>query len=146
MLAALLAFHAVRIHQLAALQLTDIRDGRLYVGDQVIVLASPVRKRIARYLDWRQQTWPASVNLYLFLHVRNAGTARHVTSWWIRKQLSMSPQSIRLDRIFDEAQATGGDLRALCDLFGLSIAGAYRYASVIDRVEYPDRGRTLDPA
>ena len=129
----------MRIYQLAALRLTDIRDGRLHIGDQVIPLANPVRQRVARYLDWRQQTWPASVNPYLFLHVRNAGTARHVTPYWIRQQLGMSGQSIRLDRIFDEAQATGGDLRALCDLFGLSIAGAYRYTSVLDHVEYPPR-------
>jgi hypothetical protein len=140
-LAALLAFHAVRICQLAALRLTDTRDGRLHAGGQVIVLAGPVRQRLARYLDYRQQTWPASVNPYLFLHVRNAGTVRHVTPWWIRKQLGMPGQSIRLDRIFDEAQATGGDLRALCDLFGLSIAGAYRYTSVLDHIDYPGRAQ-----
>jgi hypothetical protein len=145
-LAALLAFHAVRICQLCALQLTDLRDGRLHVGDQVILLAEPVRQRLARYLDFRQQAWPASVNPYLFLHVRNAGTARHVTPWWIRKQLGMSGQLIRLDRIFDEAQTTGGDLRALCDLFGLSVAGAYRYTSVLDRVDYPERVESKEPS
>ena len=32
-------------------------------------------------------------------------------------------------------------MRALCDLFGLSIAGAYRYTSVLNRVVYPDRGK-----
>ena len=49
----------------------------------------------------------------------------------------MSGQRIRLDRIFDEAQATGGDLRALCDLFGLSIAGAYRYVAAVDHIADP---------
>ena len=102
-------------------------------------------QRLARYLDYRQQTWPDSVNPYLFLHVRNAGAARHVTPQWIRKQLGMSGQRIRLDRIFDEAQATGGDLRALCDLFGLSIAGAYRYTSVLDHVVDPRTGHTALP-
>lgn len=140
-LTALLAFHAVRIYQLCALRLTDIRDGRLHIGDQVILLAAPVRQRLTRYLDYRHQAWPASVNPYLFLHVRNAGTARHVSPQWIRKQLGMSGQAIRLDRIFDEAQATGGDIRAICDLFGLSIAGAYRYTSVLDHVDYPDRAQ-----
>jgi hypothetical protein len=71
--------------------------------------------------------------------VRNAGTARHVSVWWIRKQLGMSGQLIRQDRIFDEVQATGGDMRALCDLFGLSIAGAYRYTVTLDRIEFPGR-------
>src|ERR1019366_6229378 len=88
-LAALLAFHAVRICQLCALKLTDLRDGRLHIGDQVILLAGPVRQRLGHYLDFRERTWPDSVNPYLFLHVRNAGSARHVSTWWIRKQLGM---------------------------------------------------------
>jgi hypothetical protein len=145
-LAALLAFHAVRVYQLAALRLTDIRDGRLHIGGQVIILAAPVRQRIARYLDYRNTMWPDSANSHLFLHVRNAGNLRHVTPWWIRHQLGMSPQAIRLDRIFDEAQATGGDLRALSDLFGLSIAGAHRYTSVLDHVRYPDRAQPREPS
>lgn len=136
----------MRIYQLCALQLTDLRDGRLHVGGQVILLAGPVRQRLARYLDFRQQAWPDSVNPYLFLHVRNAGAARHVSPQWIRKQLGMSGQAIRLDRIFDEAQVTGGDLRALCDLFGLSVAGAYRYTSVLDRVEYPKNAGSGEPS
>jgi hypothetical protein len=49
----------------------------------------------------------------------------------------MSGQQVRLDRIFDEALATGGDLRVLAEMFGLSIASAARYASVIDRVTPP---------
>jgi hypothetical protein len=49
----------------------------------------------------------------------------------------MSGQQVRLDRIFYEATTTGGDLRALVDLFGLSIASAARYASVVDRVAPP---------
>jgi hypothetical protein len=145
-LAALLAFHAVRIYQLCALQLADVRNGRLHVGDQVILLAGPVRQRLARYLNYRQQSWPASVNPYVFLHVRNAGTARHVSPQWIRQQLGMSGQAIRLDRIFDEAQATGGDIRALCDLFGLSIGGAYRYTSVLDHIDYPERTGPREPS
>jgi hypothetical protein len=49
----------------------------------------------------------------------------------------MSCQQIRLDRIFYEARATGGDLRVLADLFGLSIGSAARYTSIVDRVEPP---------
>jgi len=44
---------------------------------------------------------------------------------------------IRQDRILDEAHATGGDVRALCDLFGLSIAGAYRYTAAVDQIADP---------
>jgi hypothetical protein len=129
LLTALLAFHAVRIYQMCRIRLTDIRDGRLHIGDQVILLADPVRQRVATWLDYRSCTWPDSVNPYLFLHVRNAGTLRPVSPWWIRHQLPIAGQRIRQDRILSEADATSGDIRALCDLFGISIASAYRYSA-----------------
>lgn len=44
----------------------------------------------------------------------------------------MLTQAIRQDRILDEADATGDDVRQLCDPFGLSIAGAYRYTNSVD--------------
>ena len=128
-LTALLAFHAVRIYQTCRIRLTDIRDGRLHIGDQVIPLAVPVRQRVAVWLDYRGRIWPESPNPYLFLHARNAGTLRPVTPWWIRHQLPLAGQHIRQDRILAEADATGGDIRALCDLFGISIASAYRYSA-----------------
>jgi hypothetical protein len=129
LLTGLLAFHAVRIYQTCHIRLADIRDGRLHVGGQVILLAGPVRQRAAAWPDFRNRTWPDSVNPYLFLHVRNAGTLRPVTPWWIRHQIPVSGQHIRQDRILIEADATGGDIRALCDLFGISIASAYRYSA-----------------
>jgi len=43
----------------------------------------------------------------------------------------MSPQVIRRDRIFDEAQATSGDIKQLVELFGLSIAGAVPYVNAV---------------
>lgn len=39
----------------------------------------------------------------------------------------------RQDRILDEAHACSGDVRLICDLFGLFIAGAYRYVATVDR-------------
>lgn len=143
-LTALLAFHAVRIRQLAQLRLGDLRDGRLHLGDRVVLLATPVRQRLTAY---RQRTWPNSVNPYLFVHVRNAGTDRHVTPWWVRHQLSIPGMRIRQDRILDEAHATGGDVRALCDLFGLSVAGAYRYTAALDRtIEHCSIASASQPA
>jgi hypothetical protein len=41
-------------------------------------------------------------------------------------------QRIRQARILDQARATGGDIRALCGLFGLSVAGAHRYTATVD--------------
>ncbi len=151
-LAALIGFHALRVGQVRALQVTDLHDGRLHLGDHVVLLAEPVRQRLAAWLDHRTRSWPNTANTHLFIHYRNATTTTSVTPWWIGKQLGISPLSIRQDRILDEAQATGGDIRALCDLFGLSITGAYRYLTVVEHhdlrstrqstVEDTDRGST----
>lgn len=89
---ALLAYHAIPMRQLARLQLTDIRSGRLH---------------------------------------------RPVTSAWIGQQLAISAEHIRLDRIYQEVEATGGDIRALCDPFGMSIANAARWATTIDHITEP---------
>jgi site-specific recombinase XerC len=131
-LAALLAFHAVRVHQIIALQLTDARDGRLHLPDRIVPLAGPVRERLRAYLDHRQRCWPGTANPHLFIHYRNATTTTASTPWWIRRQLGMSAQAIRQDRILQEAHATGGDVRMLCELFGLSVAGATHYAAGVD--------------
>lgn len=45
-------------------------------------------------------------------------------------------QAIREDRILDELHATGGDVQRICDLFGLSITGANRYVSTLERSDF----------
>jgi hypothetical protein len=47
---------------------------------------------------------------------------------WITGTIGTSAQAIREDRILDEALAANGDIRRLCDLFGLTAGGAERYA------------------
>jgi hypothetical protein len=112
-------------------KLTDYHDGRLHVGDQVILLAPPVRQRLDTYLQYRQATWPTSTNPHTFIHQRS--WTHHGPVWPARIaiQLGMSPQIIRRDRILDEAHAASGDIRALVDLFGLSIAGAMPYINAV---------------
>lgn len=134
---ALLAYHAIPIRQLARLQLTDIRGGRLHLDDRAILLAGPVRERVDAYLTYRAATWPATVNAHLFIHARSWKTTRPVTSDWIGHQLAMSAEHIPLDRIYQEVEATGGDIRALCDLFGMSIANAARWATTFNRITDP---------
>jgi hypothetical protein len=60
--AALMIFHGLRPAELRDLQLTGIRDGRCYLADRVVLLAGPVRTRLAAYLDYRYRRWPASIN------------------------------------------------------------------------------------
>ena len=126
-LAALLAFHAIPIVHIRQLRLADVRDGRVRVGSQLIPLAEPARRRLTAYLDHRQENWPESINPYLFTHARSWWLNQAVSPRWIRDQLSLPAQSIRFDRILDEAHATGGDIRRLMDLFGISVETAYRY-------------------
>jgi integrase len=126
-LAALVAFHALRSGQLASLELTDVRDGRLHLDGRVIPLAGPVRERLAAWLDERARRWPATVNPHLFINWYTAVRETPVSSPWISHTLGIFPQAVREDRILDEALATGGDIRRLCDLFGLTAGGAERY-------------------
>ena len=45
---------------------------------------------------------------------------------------TLRPQSLREDRILSEIHATGGDIRRICDLFGLSVEGATRYLKSVE--------------
>jgi hypothetical protein len=48
----------------------------------------------------------------------------------------MSAERIGLDRIYQKVEATGGGIRALCDLFGMSVGNAARWASVTDGIDH----------
>lgn len=133
----LVAFHGLRSGHLRRLQLTDIQDGRLHVDGRTIVLAEPVRQRLATYLDYRNRRWPSSINPHLFLHYRTAGRLGPVGQRWIWLTIGpgINAAAIREDRILNEAHATGGDQRRLADLFGLSIQASTRYTATVD---HPD--------
>jgi len=55
--------------------------------------------------------------------------------------LGTAARVIRTDRILDEVIATGGDLRRICDLFGMSVAGAKRYTAVLDHPDLAELDR-----
>ena len=107
----------------------------MHLNSRTIPLAEPVRVRVAAWLSYRSQRWPQSANTHLFISKRTAIRTEPVGVEWITRTLGMTTQSIREDRILDELHATGGDVRRICDLFGLSIAGAARYASVLNHPE-----------
>ncbi|MEU2856574.1 hypothetical protein [Streptomyces syringium] len=51
----------------------------------------------------------------------------------------MSARRLREDRLLHEAEATGGDRRRICGLFGLSVGAALRYTGTVDQpglIEY----------
>ena len=98
-------------------------------------LAAPVRTRLAAWLDYRNATWPASANPHLLINRRTAPRlvpGGHAFPW---RDSAVRPRALREDRILHEIHATGGDVRRVCDLFGLSVEGATRYLATL---EHPD--------
>ncbi len=132
---ALVAFHALTSAQLRELRLTDLVDGRLTLGDREIPLADPVAVRLRAWLDLRARTWPGTVNPHLFISRRSAPRLVPVGRGfpWIRTRLR--PQALREDRILAEIHATGGDVRRICDLFGMSVKAAMRYAGTLGQAD-----------
>lgn len=141
-LVALVAFHGLRSGQLRQLKLTDLRDGRLHVEGRSILLAAPVATRLNSYLDYRTRSWPSSANPHLFLTIRSANGLNPAGARWIKLKIAIpgAAQAVREDRILDEAQATSGDIRRICDMFGLSVSAAERYAATVD---HPSLGQQL---
>jgi site-specific recombinase XerD len=132
---ALVAFHALTNQQLRALSLTDITDRRLTLDGRTIPLAGPVLPRLAAYLEHRARTWPATTNPHLFINRRSAPHNSQVSRQHLMNTAKLTPQALREDRILQEIHATGGDVRRICDLFGLTISTAMRYRAAL---EHPD--------
>lgn len=131
-LAALVAFHALRPKDLCALMLTDLRDGRLHLDGRTILLADTVRAKLVDWLDERARRWPNTINPHLFINLHTAVRTCQVDPTWITATIGVSAQAIREDRILHEAITTG-DVRRLCDLFGLTVGGAERYTHTLDQ-------------
>jgi hypothetical protein len=132
---ALVAFHALTSRQLRELKLTEIVDGRLTLARREIPLAGPVLVRLRAWLDHRARTWPGSINPHLFISRRSAPRLVPVGRQFPWTNTNLRPQALREDRILQEIHATGGDIRRISDLFGLSIQAALRYATTLN---HPD--------
>lgn len=147
---ALVAFHALTSKQLSELMLTDIADGRLTLDTRLIPLAGPVLVRLTTWLDHRARTWPGTANPHLFINRRTAPRSTPVSRNFPWTRLKIKPQALREDRILQEIHATGGNVRRLCDLFGLAVETTTRYASTLDHTDPPEHesasSRTPDPS
>lgn len=129
---ALVAFHALTSQQLRALTITDITDGRLTLDDRDIPLADPVLARLRAWLDHRNRTWPNSINPHLFITRRSAPRLVPVGRQFPWHRTNLRPQALREDRILQEIHASGGDIRRICDLFGLTVHAAMRYTTTLN--------------
>jgi hypothetical protein len=134
---ALVAFHALTRKQLQNLQLTDIVDSRLYVDGRNIPLAAPVRARLAAWLEYRQRTWPGTLNQHLLVTRKTAPRLVPPGANFPWSELPFSCTALREDRILQEIHATGGDVRRICDLFGMGIEAATRYSLVLGQADLP---------
>jgi hypothetical protein len=134
-LGALIVFHGLSKSDLCALMLTDMSSSRLTIGDRTIPLAPAVCERIAAWLDHRNARWPNTANPHLFVHFRSAITLGPVGKQWLQLTLGVPVRALREDRILNEAHATGGDVRRIVDLFGMSANAAGRYTRTVD---HPD--------
>lgn len=132
---ALVAFHGLTGKQVRELLLTDIVDGRLALGDRQIPLAAPVRTRLVAWLDHRARKWPRSINPHLLINQRNAPRLTGAGFGYPFRMSAVKPRELRQDRILHELHATGGDLRRICDLFGLSVSGATRYLYTVEHAD-----------
>ncbi|MES4907819.1 MULTISPECIES: hypothetical protein [unclassified Streptomyces] len=138
-LSALVIFHALTFKELRTVLTTDLCDGRLFLPNRTVLLAEAVRDRLTAYLDYRNSRWPRTANSHLFLSQTTACGVEPVSNVWINDVLGMPARRLREDRLLHEAEATGGDPRRICDLFGLTVGAALRYTSTVNQtglVEY----------
>ncbi len=85
--------------------------------------------------NYRNRTWPATINPYLFVGRVSAPRLTPVGKQFPWRGTHLRPQALSEDRILQEVHATGGDVRRICDLFGLNIETAMRYSLT---VAHPD--------
>jgi len=101
--------------------------------------------RLRAWLDLRARTWPASVNPHLFVSRRSAPRLIEVGRNFPWTRTNLKPQALREDRILQEIHASGGDVRRICDLFGMSVSSAMRYAGTLDQVDSGGPGAPVPP-
>ncbi|MGW4750320.1 hypothetical protein ACWEPR_36670, partial [Streptomyces sp. NPDC004290] len=134
-LCALISFHALTVHQLQHLKLTDLTgDGHLTTVGSRIPLAALARDLLDVYLAHRRRRWPHTANPYLFINRNTAiTTTAKVNNRWIDIHLGphLTASALRHDRLLDEAHAADGDPKILTVLFGLGLNSALRYTRTV---------------
>lgn len=81
--------HALTSGQLRILKTTDLHDGRLFLPNRTVLLADPVRTRLAAYLDHRNHRWPRTANPHLFVSQVTGCGVEPVSHAWINDVLGI---------------------------------------------------------
>lgn len=79
----------------------------------------------------RARRWPVTANPHVFIHARAALGTDLLGQRWIKLKTGLTARVMREDPILDEVHASGGDLRRLMDLFGLTAQGAQRFTATL---------------
>ena len=132
--------HALRPADICALTLEDANPaaGTLVVSGRARPLDRLTARQLRAWLHARHARWPATANPHLLINLSTAGGLKPVNRGFIHaavRQLGITAQDLRADRLHDEAQASGGDPLRLAHLFGLSDGAAIRYCAEISRID-----------
>ncbi|MFF4139645.1 hypothetical protein ACFY1B_51785 [Streptomyces mirabilis] len=95
------------------------------------------RQAAADYIQLRHSRWPHTRNPHLFLSSQTAHSRTPVTIGWMQpllKDLPVTAQRLREDRILEEAAVTGADPQHLCAVFNITPDTGLRYT----RTFHPD--------
>ena len=126
--------HALRPADIRALMLEDADPAAvtLLLGDRARPLDRLTAGHLRAWLQARHERWPATANPYLLINRSTAGGTGPVSRGYVQaavRQLGITTQRLRADRLHAEARASGGDPLQLAHLFGVSDPIAIRYCA-----------------
>lgn len=133
---ALSGIHALPAHRIRSLLLeeVDLPGRRLDPEDLDRPLDAYTAEAITDCLDYRRRRWPNSANPHLLISRATATTTAAVGMFWMDKlvkQLPVSVDRLRQDRILEEALANGADPLHLAHVFSLAAKTSLRYTSAV---------------
>jgi hypothetical protein len=133
-----------------ALRTADTAAVTLLAGGLVRPLDQLTAGQLRAWLQARYERWPTTANPHLLVNQSTAGGTGPVGRSYIHaavRQLGITAQGLRTDRIHSEAQATGGDPLQLTRLVGTSDPTAIRYCAELGLIDDDARvGRRWDTA
>ncbi|MEX0172007.1 hypothetical protein [Streptomyces sp. LMG1-1-1.1] len=151
LLVALIGIHALYPRQARELPLAavDFTGGRLVHGNIDHPLDAFTRQAAADCIQLRHSHWPHTRNPHLFLSSQTAHSRTPVTIGWMQpllKDLPVTAQRLREDRILEEAAVTGADPQHLCAVFNITPDIGLRYTRTFHPDPLSDRDQEDTPA
>jgi integrase len=126
--------HALRPSAICAMTLDDADPaaGTLLVSGSVRPLDRLTAGHLRAWLHARHARWPATANPHLLINRSTGGGTGPVGRSYIHaavRQVGITAQNLRADRLLAEAHASGGDPLQLTHLFGVADPTAIRYCA-----------------